>query len=224
MASDSPAATHLQVSELGCMRGGRVLFRKLSFEMHSGTVLALRGSNGSGKSTLLRTLAGLLPMRAGELHWIGKSVSPSSPTFQRQLAYLSHHAAMNDAMTGVENLQYLLTLAGIPWQPHQVHAVLDELDLMRAARLAFGKCSQGQRRRFGLARVQLSQKVLWLLDEPDNALDEQGLRWLSSALTRHAAAGGMAIVASHRGLNLADHPTLNMPSICLSSSGSQGAV
>ena len=163
-------------------------------------------------------------MRAGELCWIGKSVSPSSPTFQRQLAYLSHHAAMNDAMTGLENLQYLLTLTGIPWQPQKIHAVLDELDLLRAAHLAFGKCSQGQRRRFGLARVQLSQKTLWLLDEPDNALDEQGLCWLNNALAQHAAAGGMAIVATHRGLNLSGHPTLDMSSVCLSSAGLQGAV
>ena len=64
----------LSVSGLGCIRGGRVLFRDRSLELESSQLLMLRGHNGAGKSSLLRCLAGLLPWRAGRLHWGGKEV------------------------------------------------------------------------------------------------------------------------------------------------------
>lgn len=211
MEPDYPANSRLQVSNLGCLRGGRVLFRNRHIDLHGGTVLTLRGSNGSGKSTLLRTLAGLLPMRAGELRWCGRTLLPTAAPYQSQLAYLSHHPAMNDALTGIENLHYLLTLAGMPWQVERVREVLGALGVLQAAGLAFGKCSQGQRRRLGLARVLLSDRQLWLLDEPDSALDDQGLQWLAGALTAHAARAGMAIVATHR-----DIPSLSGPVLDLS--------
>lgn len=224
MLPDTPAATRLQISNLGCMRGGKVLFRKLSFEVPRGTILTLRGSNGCGKSTLLRTLAGLLPMRAGELRWDGHAVQPCSAAYQQHIAFLSHHAAMNNALTGLENLQYLLQLAGVPVNAERMREVLEQLGIQRAAHLAFSKCSQGQRRRLALARVLLSNKPLWLLDEPDNALDEQGLQWLHSALTDHAAAGGMAIVATHRGLNLQASPVLDLSSDWVQRAGEQVAA
>ena len=210
MPVSHPAAAHLQVSDLGCKRGGRVLFRQLQLDLPGGTVLTLRGRNGSGKSSLLRTLAGLLPWRAGQLRWCGRALSAHAPEYQQQLSYLGHHAAMSDALSGIENLRFALTLAGAPWQAQRVQEVLQALGLARAAQLAFGQLSQGQRRRLGLARVLLADKALWLLDEPDNALDEHGLRWLGDALGRHSAAGGIAIVATHRGLLAPSGPVLDL--------------
>ncbi|QNP48790.1 heme ABC exporter ATP-binding protein CcmA [Diaphorobacter aerolatus] len=210
--------------------GGRVLFRGLHFDLPSGSVLTLRGSNGSGKSTLLRTLAGLLPLRAGELRWCGQSMSPASADYQRQLAYLGHQPGMNDALTGLENLRFALTLThshptAISAQAEdRMREVLRQLDLSRAAGLAFGRLSQGQRRRFGLARVLLSGKPLWLLDEPDNALDEQGLHWLAQTLGNHAAAGGMAVVATHRGLQLPFSPALDLSSFAQVRAGKDVAL
>ena len=163
-------------------------------------------------------------MRAGELRWNGNVIQPCSSAYQQQIAFLSHHAAMNNALTGLENLQYLLKLAGVPYNVEHTRAALEQLDVLRAAHLAFNKCSQGQRRRLGLARVLLSHKRLWLLDEPDNALDEQGLQWLGKALTHHAAAGGMAIVATHRGLNLPASPALTISSDLTHNTGEQEAA
>ena len=66
----------------------------------------------------------------------------------------------------------------------------------------FGRLSQGQRRRLGLARVWLSQRPLWLLDEPDNSLDDDGSLRLAQMLEQHLDAGGLAVVVTHRGLAL----------------------
>ena len=196
------AELSLAISGWGCMRSGRVLFRALAFELAAGQLLVLKGRNGAGKSTLLRSLAGVLPARAGRLEWAGEPVRPGDAAYLQQIAYLSHESAMSDALTGLENLRFALDLQGRRWNPERVAQALNILGVHDAASRAFGRLSQGQRRRLGLARVLLSDRPLWLLDEPDNALDDDGAQCLAAMLDAHRAAGGMAIVATHRGLVL----------------------
>lgn len=192
----------LAVSGWGCIRNGRVLFRDLSFELGAGQLLVLKGRNGAGKSTLLRSLAGLMPWRAGALSWAGQAVQPGDVRYQQQLAYLSHQSGMNDTLTGLENLHFALALQGLRWDPERVAQILRTLALQDIASRPFGRLSQGQRRRLGLARVALGDRPLWLLDEPDNALDDEGCLCLAGLLAAHLAAGGLAVVATHRGLAL----------------------
>ena len=196
------ASRLLSISGLGCARGGRVLLRDLGLELGAGQLLMLRGHNGAGKSSLLRCLAGLLPWRAGSLQWCGNTLSPRDPAYQRQLAYMGHQAGMSDALTGMENLRFALDLMAVHWNEARVQAALQALSLTGGVARPFGRLSQGQRRRLGLARVLLGERPLWLLDEPDNCLDVQGEQYLGNALEQHLASGGMAVVASHRNLVL----------------------
>ena len=196
------ASRLLSISGLGCARGGRVLLRDLGLELGAGQLLMLRGHNGAGKSSLLRCLAGLLPWRAGSLQWCGNTLSPRDPAYQRQLAYMGHQAGMSDALTGMENLRFALDLMAVHWNEARVQAALQALSLTGGSARPFGRLSQGQRRRLGLARVLLGERPLWLLDEPDNCLDVQGEQYLGNALEQHLASGGMAVVASHRNLVL----------------------
>lgn len=200
MLSQSIAPWSLEVADFGCIRNGRVLLRHIGFHLHAGQVLLVRGGNGSGKSTLLRSLAGLMTWRAGTLTWCGEKIVAKSPSFQKKLVYLGHQSAMPDALTGIENLRFALQLLGVAWNMERVATVLEHLDMVEAAQRAVGRLSQGQRRRLAIARVMLSERPLWLLDEPDNALDMHGSACLEKALAAHAQAGGLAVVVSHRGL------------------------
>ena len=178
------------------------MLRDQGLELGGGQLLMLRGHNGAGKSSLLRCLAGLLPWRTGNLQWCGGTLSPQDPAYQRQLAYMGHQAGMSDALTGMENLRFALDLMAVSWNEARVQAVLQALSLTEVVARSFGRLSQGQRRRLGLARVLLCERPLWLLDEPDNCLDVQGEQYLGEALEQHLASGGMAVVASHRNLVL----------------------
>lgn len=215
----SPASQSLHVAGFGCVRNGRVLLRHINFELASGQLLLLQGGNGTGKSTLLRSMAGLMHWRAGTLRWCGHVMSARNPLFQQQLAYLGHQCAMHDALSGAENLRYALQLQGIAWQAERAHQVLQQLQVLHVAQRPLGRLSQGQRRRMALARVLLSDRPLWLLDEPDNALDVDGSALLAQILAAHAQAGGMAVVVSHRGIATPDVPcqilNLNPPSSAL---------
>jgi heme exporter protein A len=206
MAGDGAAApdrpVSLAVSGLGCLRGGKVLFRDLGFVLERGQALVVNGANGAGKSSLLRSLAGLLPWRAGQLQWCGHTLKPTDAAYAQRLAYLGHHSGMSDTLTGLENLRFALTLAEVPWDTGLVQQVLQQLALQDVVSRPLGRLSQGQRRRLALARVWLSQRPLWLLDEPDNSLDGEGCQRLVQMLDQHLEAGGLAVVVSHRGLAL----------------------
>lgn len=198
----STTPCRLGVVDFGCIRGGKLLFKHLNFSVQAGQVLVVQGRNGAGKSSLLRSLAGLLPWRAGQLHWCGKALAARDGHYQQQLAYLGHQVAMSDMLSCLENLQFALKMMGVSWSPARALQVLEGLALHAVASRPVWHLSQGQRRRLGLARVVLSQRPMWLLDEPDNVLDLQGAQWLGQALQSHTAQGGLAVVVTHRGLEL----------------------
>lgn len=202
MAVEYAAALDLSVAGLGCMRGGKVLFRDLGFQLGRGQALIVKGANGAGKSSLLRSLAGLLPWRTGQLQWCGQVLKATDAAYVQSVAYLGHHGGMSDTLTGLENLRFALTLADAHWDAGRVQHVLHQLALQGVVSQPFGRLSQGQRRRLGLARVWLSQRPLWLLDEPDNSLDDDGSLRLAQMLEQHLDAGGLAVVVTHRGLAL----------------------
>lgn len=186
----------LSAKALQCRRGGRTVLANLSFELLPGCVLELRGANGSGKTTLLRVLAGLAPASSGELLW---NASPLlTHEHVARMAYLGHLNGLSAELSVVENLRFSQQLSdgGDPAAALYTWGLSAQLD--QPVRFL----SQGQRRRLALARVWLAQRTLWLLDEPCAALDSSGEQLFDAQLSAHLAAGGMAVIATHRALNV----------------------
>ncbi len=193
---------HLEVSALGCRRGGRRVFKDLSFGLGAGDLLALRGPNGSGKTTLLRALALLVPADQGSIRWRGDDVALDRDAWHRRLAWLGHLDGLKADLTVEENLSAAQHLAGRPVDSSNMGTALDIFDLVALAARPVRTLSAGQRRRAALARVAGSGAELWLLDEPLNALDTPAQAALRAALAKHLAAGGLAIAATHASLGL----------------------
>src|SRR5687767_4223116 len=102
----------LEARELTCERGGRVLFRELSFSVAPGEALRIAGANGSGKTSLLRILCGLLAPLAGEVRWRGTSIRALREEYCGQIVYIGHAAALKDELSAHENLSIGCRLAG----------------------------------------------------------------------------------------------------------------
>jgi heme exporter protein A len=190
----------LAVRDLECTRGGRVVFDGLNFDAAPGQVVQLRGANGSGKSSLLRLLCGLLRPTRGAVHWHHRRVGPGDAGFAADVAYMGHASGMSGELTVRENLRFALHLANGPGADVGCRDVLQALRLADREHEPVRLLSQGQQRRLGLARVVLSRRPLWLLDEPGAGLDEEGEACLQACLDRHAAHGGTAVVATHHDL------------------------
>jgi heme exporter protein A len=177
------------------MRGGRLVFRGLSFALGSGEALVLRGPNGSGKSSLLRLLAGFVRPFAGELSWAGAPIAADATAHRARLAYVGHADAIKGVLTLRENLAFTLALGGAP--PAALDAALARFDLTLLADSPARFLSAGQRRRLALARLVGSARPLWLLDEPAVGLDAANRARLEAALAEHRAGGGLAVLATH---------------------------
>ena len=201
----------LETHDLACLRGDRRLFRGLNLAVAPGQLLRVEGANGAGKTSLLRLLAGLALPAAGEVHWAGQTIRRQRESYAQALLYLGHLGGLKDELTAAENLQIEADLAGTPGvDAPRLAAALADWGLARQARLPLRVLSAGQRRRAALARLQLTEAVLWILDEPFNALDVDAVAHLGRQIEAHLARGGLAVVTSHMDLPIAPAQLLSV--------------
>jgi len=187
--------TALIARDLVCERGGREVFRGVSFDVVAGTLLTLTGANGAGKSSLLRQIAGLLPLAAGEVMLHGGA---RDAPLGEQVHYVGHLDAVKPYFSVLENMRFWAALAGgIEDVARDIGVALSALALDNLADVPAAYLSAGQRRRLSLARLGLGSRPLWLLDEPTVSLDEESVDRLTAVIRAHLGRGGMAVVASH---------------------------
>jgi len=193
----------LRASALAVQRGDRVLIRGLDLALMPGTVTWLRGSNGRGKTSLLRVLAGLSSATQGSVEVLGRSARDAGPSLRSQFVFVAHQNGLKDDLTALESLQFLARLHGLPADAASLTQALQGMGIGQRRHALVRTLSQGQRRRVALARLLLAKTVpLWLLDEPFDALDTQGVDALNTVIGDHAAAGGCVLLTSHQALSL----------------------
>jgi heme exporter protein A len=181
----------LKASGLTCNRGGREVFRGLSFGLATGEAMVVTGRNGVGKSSLLRVIAGLVRIAAGRL--ILEGGEPDVPIGE-QAHYLGHQDAMKPSLTVGENLQFWSRFLG---DGRAVKPALEAVDLAELADLPAAYLSAGQRRRLSIARLLAVSRPIWLLDEPTSSLDAPSQKRLAELMRDHLVDGGMIIAAAH---------------------------
>ncbi len=181
-------------ADLACRRGERILFSGFGLTLLPGQVVWLRGANGRGKTSLLRLLAGLARPETGRI-----AHRPHTACL-----YLAHTNALKDDLSVAECLRFLARLQNAEADA-EAHAHALRCFGLHAQRDApVRTLSQGQRRRVALARLYFSPPdALWLLDEPFDALDADGVAALNTLLAAHAARGGAVLLTSHVPLTLA---------------------
>jgi heme exporter protein A len=172
----------LLLDEVTCVRGGRLLFERLSLTLGPGDAALVTGPNGAGKSSLIRLAARLLRPAAGRVE-------------RAAAALADEHLALDERQRLGDALAFWARDGAIG---------LAAMGLSPLAAMPVRMLSAGQRKRAALARVVASAAPLWLLDEPANGLDADGLARLEAAIAAHRAAGGAVLAASHQALALDD--------------------
>ena len=175
------------VKDLSVARAGIPVLEAVSFRLLPGQALVLRGPNGIGKTTLLRTLAGLQPALAGEVVVGAEAV-----------AYAAHADGVKAVLTVAENLAFWAAAYGTD----AVAGALAAMNLEALAERRAANLSAGQKRRLGLARLLVTGRPIWVMDEPTISLDQASVALFAGVVARHLAAGGSALIATHIDLGL----------------------
>ena len=192
----------LEAINLGCVRGDRRLFKKLSFTVEPGGLTEVHGPNGSGKTSLLRILCGLTAPAEGEIRWQGENIQAFREEYSADIAYLAHQDGIKHELNAIENLRVASGLAGQALTKQEASRLLERVGLVKSQYLPAQLLSAGQRRRVALARFLGADATIWILDEVMASLDSAAVELSRNFISDHLNAGGMAIVATHQELNL----------------------
>ena len=185
----------LNVTDLTIARGGMPVLAGVSFELAAGQALILRGPNGVGKTTLLRTIAGLQPALSGEVTGA-----------EDQIAYAAHSDGLKAMLSVRENLTFWAEVFG----QSDIEPALEAFDLNDLAERLAGTLSAGQKRRLGLARLLVTARPIWVLDEPTVSLDTASVDMFGRAVRTHLQNGGIALIATHIDFGLTDAKVLDV--------------
>ncbi len=170
----SLSAACLQVKTPSLEAAGVVLSGPIGFELKPGEINVIRGGNGVGKSTLLRLMSNSLP---------------------GQCVLFKPEFGLRDELLVHTHLQIVLSHLGT--NAHSVESLLERVGLANWQYERIGTLSSGQRARLGLCSLLAGQFKVWLLDEPLNALDHEGIATLAGAVATHFHQGGIVFMATH---------------------------
>jgi heme exporter protein A len=185
--------------QLVILRGSRAIIDGLSFTVKSGEAVLLTGENGAGKTTLLRALAGFLRIDRGILQLEGADAEKS---LAEQAHVVGHGNAVKASLTVRENISFWAEYDGSGDIAAAVDRALSGFALSDLAEFPAAYLSAGQKRRLGLARLLVTERPVWLLDEPTSSLDTASSALVAKAINAHTASGGLLIAATHLPMGL----------------------
>jgi ABC-2 type transport system ATP-binding protein len=171
--------------------GAKVVLDGVDLDVATGTIVAMLGPNGAGKTTLVRILATLIRPDAGHATVAGHDLLADPVAVKRSISLTGQYAAVDDMLTGEENLRMMARLLRLAPRAARARAaeLLDEFGLLDAGARLVKTYSGGMRRRLDLAISMIARPQLLFLDEPTTGLDPRSREQLWGTVRRLADEG-----------------------------------
>lgn len=185
----------LKVENISKTIRGKNILKEISCTFQSGRVYGFVGKNGSGKTMLFRAISGLMTIDSGRIMWDGKELHKDFAVLPSQGIVLEN-AGLYPNMTGRENLRYLADLTGKIGEA-EIERALFRVGLDPKDRRTYRKYSLGMKQRLAIAQAIMESPDIILLDEPTNALDEEGVCLIRTIIAEEKARGAIILIASH---------------------------
>ncbi|MBZ5740634.1 ABC transporter ATP-binding protein [Nocardioides mangrovi] len=202
---DTPGTPAIEVAGLTSSYGDQPVLRGLDLTVPAGTVYALLGPNGAGKTTMVRILSTLLGADGGTARVAGHDVRAEADAVRRSIGVTGQFSAIDELLTGRENLRLMADLAHLPRTEAAARAteLLSRFGLEDAADRRAATYSGGMKRRLDLAMTLVARPRLIFLDEPTTGLDPRSRRDLWQVV-RELLADGVTVFLTTQYLEEAD--------------------
>jgi ABC-2 type transport system ATP-binding protein len=181
----------IEASDLQKSYGSHMVLAGVDLRVPSGSVFALLGRNGAGKTTMVRILATLSRATGGSARVAGYDVVTQRRQVRQAISLTGQYAALDELLTGEENLAMIGRLSGVPRSSVRTRAaeLLASFDLAEAGRRRVATYSGGMRRRLDLAASLIRDPSVIFLDEPTTGLDLPSRQTLWRVVRSMAEAG-----------------------------------
>ena len=172
----------------------------ICMKLESGYVYGLKGKNGSGKTMLMRAICGLIHLTEGTVSIDGKIIGDDID-FPPSVGILLENPSFLDDYSGFENLRIIASV-NKRLSDEDIYSVLREVGLDPADKKKYKKYSLGMKQRLGIACAVMEKPRLIILDEPTNALDQEGVHLVSNLIRNRMNQDTIMIIADHNGVEL----------------------
>jgi heme exporter protein A len=185
-----------------------IIYDNLSLSLLPSSVLAITAPNGTGKTTLLKQIAGLHHIDDGQIIFANQQIK-TTQNYERQLVWIGTAHGLIPHLTVMEQLTYIAQMWG---DLARLPATIHYFGLAGFLDNKISELSSGWQRRVAFAKLLLIPAKIWVLDEPFNHLDGNGIYLLSGLLNSHAERGGITIFSSTLDNlpKLPNHPIINL--------------
>lgn len=178
--------------------GSRAALAGLDLALRDGEVFALLGPNGAGKTTTINLILGFLKADAGSVEVCGIDAAVEPLRAREHIAYIPEQVALYPTMSGLDNLRYFTTLAGLVLDDARLQQLLTDAGLAAEAQGRQAQSySKGMRQKVGIAIAMARAAKLLLLDEPTSGLDPSASAEFSQVVRAAAARGTAVLMATH---------------------------
>ena len=194
----------LYIQDLNFSYDNGLIFNNQTHTLSSNRITLLLGQNGSGKSTFLKIIAGLEKPNSGSIKLHDNN--DKSLNFNGNISYLGHKLALKEELTVQENIKFWHNFYGKDLLARE----FEELGLDKLSSMIVSNLSAGQKKKLALYRILMSNKDIWLLDEPFSNLDKKAYSYIRELLLMRLNNDRIIIITSHSKLDLVDKMIINL--------------
>ena len=182
----------IEIENVSLLRNEKSVLKNISFEIKKSQALNLYGLNGSGKTSLLKIIIGMTEPTSGFI----KNVSGHEDLFKKTI-YIGHKYGIKGNLTVKENLSYALTDNSDNSQLI-IKTALETYKMNQHKSMLTKNLSHGQQKKVSLMKTLITNSLLWVIDEPYSALDNESINIFNNATKKYLEKGGSLIMTSHK--------------------------
>ena len=184
----------IEVNNIKKKIGDKLILDDISLNLEKGKIYGFRGRNGSGKTMLFRAMCGLITIDQGYI--VVDGLKLDNTHFPTDIGLLLENPAFLPELTGYDNLEMIASIRKVVGK-ERIEEVLKIVGLIESKDKAFGKYSLGMKQRLAIGQAIMEYPKILMLDEPTNAIDEEGIRVLKDIVVSEKNKGTLVLLASH---------------------------
>ena len=189
----------ISVNSATCYKNNVAIFNDINVSLKNGDIALITGANGSGKTTLIKSISGIQNLESGAILLNNININHQDSNFVENIIYIGHKNSLNSDMTVYENLVYLRALDSSTKikDDSRIEEAMNYFDIHKYKDYFVSELSEGNKKKTSLARLIISEKKIWILDEPMSNLDNFSIEIFIKLIKKNQKNKGISILSSH---------------------------